>query len=53
MSSQGVAPDGGFNASVVRTAIAMPIMPNRLPWREEAGEERPRKARMNRIPETR
>ena len=43
----------GVSASVVSTAIAMPIMPKRLPWREEAGEERPRKARMNRTPATR
>jgi hypothetical protein len=44
---------GGLSASVVRMAIAMPIMPKRLPWRDEAGEERPRSARMNRIPATR
>ena len=45
--------EGGRNASVVRTAIAMPIMPKRLPWREVAGEESPRSARMKRMPETR
>ena len=38
---------------VVATAIAMPIMPLRLPAREEAGEDSPRSARMNRTPETR
>ncbi len=53
ISSHETAPDGGFSASVVRTAIAMPIMPKRLPWRDEAGEERPRNARMNRMPATR
>ena len=52
-SSHAIALDGGFSASVVRMAIAMPIMPKRLPWREEAGEERPRNARMNRMPATR
>ena len=45
--------DGGLSASVVSTAIAMPIMPKRLPWRDVAGDDRPRSARMNRMPETR
>ena len=40
-------------ASVVATAMAMPIMPLRLPAWLEVGEERPRSARMNRTPETR
>ena len=52
-SSHETTPDGGLSASVVTMAIAMPIMPKRLPWREEAGEERPRSARMNRMPATR
>ena len=53
MSSQESPLDGGRSASVVTTAIAMPIMPKRLPWREVAGEDSPRSARMNRMPETR
>ncbi len=53
INSHEIKPDGGFRASVVTTAIAMPIMPKRLPWRDVAGEERPRKARMNRMPATR
>ena len=43
----------GFSASVVKMATPMPIMPKRLPCRDEAGDERPRKARMNRTPATR
>src|SRR6476646_6898655 len=39
--------------SVVSTAIVMPIMPYMLPWREVTGLDRPRSARMKRIPETR
>jgi hypothetical protein len=38
---------------VVATAIAMPIMPLRLPARLVTGEESPRSARMKRTPETR
>ncbi len=53
MSSQESPLEGGRTASVVRTATAMPIMPKRLPWREVAGEDSPRSARMNRMPETR
>src|SRR4029453_8230400 len=44
---------GGWLASVVATAIAMPIMPNRLPWREVAGLDSPRSDRMNSTPATR
>src|SRR3569623_842858 len=44
---------GGCSASVVATAIAMPIMPNRLPCRLVAGLERPRSERMKRTPATR
>src|SRR5690349_9693208 len=47
---QPVALAGGCAASVVPTAIAMPTMPNRLPWRELAGLESPRSDRMNRMP---
>ncbi len=39
--------------SVVAMAIPMPIMPLRLPVREEAGDDRPFSARMNSTPETR
>jgi hypothetical protein len=53
MSSQEIALEGGRSASVVTTAIAMPSMPKRLPWRDVAGEESPRSARMKRMPETR
>jgi hypothetical protein len=38
--------------SVVTTAIAMPIMPSRLPRRLLSGEDRPRKARMKQMPAT-
>src|SRR5580765_4795168 len=44
---------GGWLASVVATAIAMPIMPNRLPWRDDAGLDSPRSDRMNSTPATR
>ena len=33
--------------------IAMPIMPNRLPWRDVAGLDSPRSDRMNSTPATR
>src|SRR4029077_11412923 len=52
-SSQARPSAGGWLASVVATAIAMPIMPNRLPWREVAGLDRPRSDRMNNTPATR
>ena len=45
--------DGGRKASVVSTAMPMPIMPKRLPWREVAGDDKPRNARMKRTPATR
>ena len=51
--SHAKASAGGRYHSVVTTAIAMPAMPKRLPWREVAGEDRPRRARMKRMPETR
>ena len=38
---------------VVSMAISMPIMPLRLPAREEAGDDRPFSARMNSTPATR
>ena len=38
---------------VTPMAMAMPTMPYRLPWREVSGDDRPRRARMNRTPETR
>src|SRR5436190_12269 len=44
---------GGWLASVVATAIAMPTMPNRLPCRDVAGLESPRSDRMNSTPATR
>ncbi len=46
-------PEGAATISVVKTAIPMPIMPNLLPWRELAGDDRPRRARINRTPEVR
>ena len=52
-SSQAMPSAGGWLASVVATAIAMPIMPNKLPWREEAGLDSPRSDRMNSTPATR
>ena len=44
---------GVASASVVAMAMAMPIMPYMLPWRLVVGCDRPRSARMNRMPETR
>ena len=52
-STQARPSAGGWLASVVATAIAMPIMPNRLPWRDEAGLDSPRSDRMNSTPATR
>src|SRR6478672_5240812 len=52
-STQATPSAGGWTASVVATAIAMPIMPNRLPWRDVAGLDRPRSDRMNSTPATR
>src|SRR5215831_6003022 len=52
-SSQARPSAGGWLASVVATAIAMPIMPNRLPRRDVAGLDSPRSERMNSTPATR
>ena len=52
-SSQPIPSAGGCAASVVATAIPMPIMPKKLPWRDEAGLDSPRSDRMNRTPATR
>ena len=50
----GIAIGGGIGAYIARTiAMPMPIMPNMLPRRLVVGCERPRSARMNRMPETR
>src|ERR1700712_3600581 len=51
--TQPSASAGGCAASVVTTAIPMPIMPKKLPWRDEAGLDSPRSDRMNRTPATR
>ena len=50
---QAPVPAGGCDASVVPIAIAMPSMPNRLPWRLVSGLDSPRSARMNSTPATR
>ena len=52
-STQATPSAGGWLASVVATAIAMPIMPNKLPWRDVAGLDSPRSDRMNSTPATR
>src|ERR1700760_4633164 len=52
-STQAMPSAGGCDASVVATAIAMPIMPKKLPCRLEAGLDNPRSDRMNRTPATR
>src|SRR5882757_11226148 len=52
-SSQATPSAGGWLASVVATAIAMPIMPKKLPWRDVAGLDRPRSDRMKSTPATR
>ena len=52
-SAQDTASAGGCEASVVATAMAMPIMPNRLPRRLNSGFDSPRSARMNSTPATR
>src|SRR5579863_2246839 len=51
--SQAMPSAGGWLASVVPIAITMPTMPNRLPWRDEAGLDSPRSDRMNSTPATR
>jgi hypothetical protein len=53
ITSSQPMPDGGEAASVVAIAIAMPVMPKILPWREVSGLDRPRSARMNSTPEAR
>ncbi len=52
-STQALKPTGGCAASVVAIAIAIPIMPNRLPRWLVSGFDNPRSARMNRTPATR
>src|SRR5436305_9985970 len=52
-SAQAPSEAGGCDASVVTMAIAMPIMPNRLPRRLDSGLDSPRSARMKRTPATR
>src|SRR5580704_17144951 len=52
-NSQPSPSAGGWAASVVATAIAMPIMPKKLPWRDDAGLDSPRSDRMNSTPATR
>src|SRR5882757_4210379 len=52
-SSQAKPSAGGWMASVVTTAMAMPIMPKKLPWRDVAGLDSPRSDRMNNTPATR
>src|SRR3984885_2675790 len=52
-STQAIPSAGGCDASVVATAIAMPVMPKKLPWRDDAGLDSPRNDRMNRTPATR
>src|ERR1700730_13305134 len=51
--SQAKPSAGGWPASVVTIAIPMPIMPKKLPWRDEAGLDSPRSERRNSIPATR
>ena len=45
--------DGFAKHGLVAMAMAMPSMPNILPWRLDSGLESPRNARMNRTPEPR
>src|SRR3984893_6194492 len=52
-STQPIPSAGGWAASVVATAIPMPIMPKKLPWRDDAGDDSPRSDKMNRTPATR
>ena len=40
-STQARPSAGGWLASVVAIAIAMPIMPKKLPWRDVAGTRQP------------
>src|SRR5208282_3653928 len=50
---QEIESAGGCDPSVVSTAIAMPIIPRRLPSRLDTGLDSPRSAWMNRTPATR
>src|SRR5450759_5052626 len=50
--SQAMPSVGGWFASVVPIAIAMPPMPRKLPRRLDAGLDSPRSDRMNRTPAT-
>src|SRR6202045_2174519 len=52
-NTQAMPSAGGCAANVVPTAIAMPIMPKKLPRRDDAGLDSPRSDRMNRTPATR
>src|SRR3984893_522391 len=52
-STQARPSAGGCEASVVATAMPMPIMPKKLPWRDDAGLDRPRSDKMNSTPATR
>src|SRR4051794_18964881 len=52
-STQPMPSAGGWAASVVTTAIPMPIMPKKLPCRDDAGLDRPLRDKMNRTPATR
>ena len=49
-STQALNDAGGCDASVVTMAMAMPIMPSKLPRRLVSGLDRPRNARMNKTP---
>ena len=54
LSSPASSRQGNFFGMIgMAIAITMPIMPNKLPWREEAGLDSPRSDRMNRTPATR
>src|ERR1700730_11848691 len=52
-STQAMPSAGGCAANVGPPAIAMPIMPKKLPRRDDAGLDSPRSDRMNRTPATR
>src|SRR6202022_3731076 len=52
-SSQARPSAGGWLASGAATAIPMPIMPKKLPCRDEGGLDSPRSDRMNSTPATR
>src|SRR5215212_1906829 len=52
-STQPMPSAGGWAASVVTTAMPIPIMPKKLPCRDDAGLDRPLSDKMNRTPATR